>query len=152
MTESRISEAVAGERESLKFIEQKRFGWPGLLMLISAVSFFIAAYGMIAEENETLYSVCMVIGSLSMSVSLAEQLWHTRVIKYNEKVVRIVINRFKTHYGFRFKDVKGVELNDDELFVFNRSNGLKRIDIREIEKEDQARLVKFLEERTIKNN
>ncbi|ARN78149.1 hypothetical protein BST97_09150 [Nonlabens spongiae] len=152
MTESRISEATAGEHESLKFIEQKRFGWPGALMLISAVSYFIAAYGMMAEENEILYSVCMVIGSIGMSISLAEQLWHTRVIKYNDKVVRVVINRFRTHYGLRYKDIKRIELKEDQLEVYKRSNDLQKIDLREIRKEDQETLMEFLEERIMTIN
>ena len=152
MTESRISEATTGESEPLKFIEQKRFGWPSALMLISALSFFIAAYGMMAEENEILYSVCMVIGSMGMSISFAEQLWHTRVIKYNDKVVRIVINRFKTHYGFRYKDIKRIELIEYQLSVFKRSNELQKIDLRDIRKEDQEKLMEFLNERIITVN
>ena len=147
MTETRISESASTERQPLKFVEQKTFNLLGLILITGSISQFIAAYGMLMDKTELFFKICLIYGSVSMLVFSFEMVWHTRAVKYNEKIVRIVVSRFLKIYHFRFKDIKNVELNDDELSIYNRANYLQMIDLKAIKKEDQEKLMVFLKER-----
>jgi hypothetical protein len=134
--------------KSLKFVEQKWMKLYAFLIFTSLFTLVVSFFG-VFDLGKATYRYMKAYAFTAQFGLLANQFWYKNAMRYNSKDVTLILNRFKTHYVLRFKDLKSVTIEDKEMIIDNKANGKQSIDLSTIIEEDRLQLLRFLEHRII---
>jgi len=148
MTESKVSQIE--ERKSLRFIARSLFNYTTVAILVSLVCIIVGFFELFSFSEQT-YKYILALGYVCQVIFFLDFIWHSYTVKTNGRVVTIILKRFGAAYTIRHKDLKNISLNEDAVQIEYSANSTQSIDLGAIKREDQERLVEFLNELTLIN-